>query len=876
MTKEIESGVFMSRHASSVASVASLLSLVGSCLLQPFSASADSSAPEPLFPFVMGGPGPNQGITDVSWLNEKPAGKNGFVTVKEGHFVDGAGRRVRFLATNFTFGSAFPSHEEADALAVRLASMGINCIRFHHMDKHTAPAGIWLAGRPKLDTFDPAQLDKLDYFIAQLKKQGIYADLNLHVSRQYWEGATFDDGIENDGARNRVMPKYGKGLDKINDRLIAMQRDYARDLLTHVNPYTGLAYVAEPSVAIVEINNENTVFDLDMESLPDFYRRDIETKWNAWLRRHYPDTAKLGQTWGRSIPLGDERLLAKPAAEGKEFLKIDAASPQALMGNLVRKPDQPWKAQLQWKNLTFENGKLYTLSFAIRSDVPRTIRYLTRHQLPDWEECGLSGSVKVTPEWTSHAVSFVAEHCVSNQTRIDFVLGNTPTGKFEMKDVSLREGGERGLLEGESLEQGTVGLRSRGVAGTARGEDWFRFLGETERAYVAGMKDYIRQELKCRALLIDSQASYGGLVGVYRESLNDFVDMHSYWQHPSFSGKAWDPVNWSIKNTPMSSEPQSGANLGGLAAFRVEAMPFTVTEYDHPAPSHSAAEMFPMIASFASAQDWDGIFQFDWGGANAQVGVVGSYFSLQNHPAKLAFLPAAALLFRRGDVPALSASAVLTIPTNDLDARASKERKMQQIWSRAGFGPAESLSHRQAVRFDAKPSSEAKPEIRRTGEVSGPGPIQWTAGNPYQVDVPTAKIVVGMCGGRTFQMKDFDVAFSSNSSGFASLAMLAVDGKPLSESRQLLLTVAGNVENTGMGWNREHTSVGRVWGRAPTVCEGIGAKIGLKTKLGRYRLYALDGKGGRQSEVPVQVQDGSLVFTVGSAFQTLWYELVAE
>ena len=125
-------------------------------------------------------------------------------------------------------------------------------------------------------------------------------------------------------------------------------------------------------------------------------------------------------------------------------------------------------------------------------------------------------------------------------------------------------------------------------------------------------------------------------------------------------------------------------------------------------------------------------------------------------------------------------------------------------------------------------------------------------------------------------MKDFDVAFSSNSSGFASLAMLAVDGKPLSESRQLLLTVAGNVENTGMGWNREHTSVGRAWGRAPTVCEGIGAKISLKTKLGRYRLYALDGKGGRQSEVPVQVQDGSLVFTVGSAFQTLWYELVAE
>ena len=145
----------------------------------------EAPAPDAMFPFVMGGHEPNLGVTDMSWLNDKPAGKHGVVTLKDGHFVDGAGKRIRFLATNFTFGSAFPSHEEAEALAARLASMGMNCVRFHHIDKHSAPSGIWLAGRPKLDTFDPEQLDKLDYFIAQLKKQGIYADINLHVSRQY-------------------------------------------------------------------------------------------------------------------------------------------------------------------------------------------------------------------------------------------------------------------------------------------------------------------------------------------------------------------------------------------------------------------------------------------------------------------------------------------------------------------------------------------------------------------------------------------------------------------------------------------------------------------------------------------------------------------
>ncbi|MGI5869268.1 MAG: beta-galactosidase [Kiritimatiellia bacterium] len=840
-------------------------------LVIPFAVKAEA----PLFPFVMGGNEPNVGVADVSWLNDKPAGKHGFISVRNGHFVDGRGKRIRFLATNFTFASAFPTHEEADALAVRLASMGLNCVRFHHIDKHDAPAGIWLKGRPRLDTFDPEQLDKLDYFIAQLKKHGIYVNLNLHVSRQYWEGADFDEGLEEDGTRNGALPKYGKGLDKINDRMIAMQHDYARDLLTHVNPYTGLAYAADPCVAMVELNNENTLFNLDMDSLPTSYRRDIQAKWNAWLRRRYAGTAELGDAWGRAIPLGNELLTTAPVAEGRQYLAIEASSPHAFTGQLLKEPDQAWMAQVQWRNLTLENGRLYTFSYAIRSDVERTLRFNVRHQLPDWHGCGLSGLAKAGPEWSERSTTFVAANCTPSQTRIDFVLGDSPAGGFEMKDVSLRPGGERGLLAGESLEAGTVGLRSQGVSGTKRGEDWFRFLGETERAYVAGLKRCIRDELKCRAPIIDTQASYGGLSGVFRESQNDFIDLHSYWQHPSFPGRPWDMGNWRIKNTPMSREAQSGGNLGRLAAFRVDAMPFTVTEYDHPAPSHYSAEMFPMIASFAGAQDWDGIFQFDWGGAKAPDGKIDSYFSLKSHPGKLAFLPAAALLFRRGDVPAFPAKAVLDIPSDDLDARASRGGNMLQLWSQAGFETAQSLGRRQAVRFVANPTM-TDPKIRWQGDDTAPTPIQWTKDQPYQVDVPTAKVVVGDCMGRTIRLKDIDIAFATNASGFASVALVAVDGRPVPESRKMLLAAAGNVENTGMGWNPERTTVGRAWGQAPTTCEGIGATIRLKTQPGDFHLYALDGKGGRKGDVPATVANGRVVFAIGPEFKTLWYEIARE
>ena len=55
---------------------------------------------------------------------------------------------------------------------------------------------------------------------------------------------------------------------------------------------------------------------------------------------------------------------------------------------------------------------------------------------------------------------------------------------------------------------------------------------------------------------------------------------------------------------------------------------------------------------------------------------------------------------------------------------------------------------------------------------------------------------------------------------FAVVTLNAADGRPIAQSRRLLLTAAGNVENTDMGWNAEHTTVGTRWGSAPTICEG--------------------------------------------------------
>lgn len=119
------------------------------------------------------------GITNVSvWLG-KPVGAHGSVVVKDGHLFGGR-KWLRSLGVNVAFGANFPGHAEASKVAARMAEFGINGVRFHHMDMHMAPGGIFARGGRALD---PAQLDKLDFFIAELKKNGIYTDPNPHVSR---------------------------------------------------------------------------------------------------------------------------------------------------------------------------------------------------------------------------------------------------------------------------------------------------------------------------------------------------------------------------------------------------------------------------------------------------------------------------------------------------------------------------------------------------------------------------------------------------------------------------------------------------------------------------------------------------------------------
>jgi len=671
------------------------------------------------FDFVIPDNDTTHNPVDMSFLNEREAGETGFISVRNGHFVTGAGNPIRFFGDNLTFGGCFQEKDKSTILAARFRKLGYNVIRFHHMDNRSAPGGIWNESK---DALDPEQLDKLDWLIFQLKKNGIYSNLNLHVSRNYPDA---------DYGENRAFV-YGKGIDNFYRPYIEMQKEYAKMLLTHQNPYTGNTYANEPSVAFVEVNNENSIL----------------SRWTAL-----------------SDLTGDHRVAL--ATMWHDFLK--------------------------------KNGR-----------------------------------------------------AVSNWDIYKIIDGFETNSTVEQKEM------------------------------------FWKFLMETELSYAKEMIEYLKNDIGIKMPVSESQASYSGIAGVYREAkYSDFIDMHAYWQHPRWLGRAWDRNNWEIGNSSMVSD-EKGGTLKRFSQHRVKGMPLTISEYDHPAPSFYCAEMYPMLNAVAAFQDWDGIYHFNYE-PNSRIGVINNYFSSSGHPLKIVFAPVGAILFRMPTISVGPSVLTISVPENDvvnqLIAFDKKENINAQntdyVWKKAGWSDALIVLRRSEVEFDSDELtlSGQVPAETDGSWVSETGEITWnnqdSAQAVFTVDAPAAKAAVGFIGGKTLELGNVTFAMDTTPTNWGTVTLTALDGKPLNESSNSLLVVAGRAENTGMGWNEKRNSVGTEWGTAPTIVEGIPVIITLH-EMDKFRLFKLDSAGNKGSEVKTVNKRRTQVLHIGSQHKTLWYLLTRE
>ena len=851
------------------------------------SACAQSAVPEGWFIWPVVEPAAGTAL-DTSALNPAPAGASGRVTVKDSAFVSADGRPLRFFGVNLASDDAFPSAADAELLARRLAKAGINIARLHHLDNPWSVAGggsIWSPAQRDRQVPAPAQLDKLHRLIAILAKHGIYSNLNLKVSK----ALSAADGLPESVSQ---LPDYQKRVDLFDRRMIELQKDYARRLLTTKNPYTGLAPADDPAVAIVEINNENSLlgyFTRDLgrgaDRFPEPFREELRTQWNAWLSQRYASTAALATAWaGPATAAATQSILAATARwkakvqPGATATLTPGADSSSFAVAVEKTAGLNWQVQVTTGELRVEDNAVYTIAFEVRAQAAGRISVglcndTSTRPGEEWRSFGLLQPVDVSTEWTPVRIVFPVHSVAASLARLNFDVAER-VNRIEVRALRFTSGAaEGGLRPGQTLEAHNVPLPDEPT--TLQWADWIAFLAATDRAFAQEMRSYLRDVLHVKAPVICSQVNFTGLPALERERSMEFADTHVYWEHPLFPGAGFDRANWTIANSPQLAVfgPRRFGELGNLAYLRVAGKPFSVSEYDHPATSEFVCEMYPELAVFACRQNWDAVYAFDLGtyGTRNPDGHISGFFDQINHPAKWSLAPFATRVFRSGLIPPATAIAELR-PGNPVWAEAMHA---DMLWAKLNpEQPFDFLDCR--LQINDQPTT-AKAVLVRSGSSDTPpaAVIEAPQGKVFVASAPQAAVATGYLGGADVVAGPLHVACPRFGRGFATVAAVSLDERSLTTSERVLVTVVARAENTGMKWNALRNSVGADWGRGPTIAERVPATIEIAA-AGPRTVHTLKPDGTRAHTVTAAYNNSILSFAVTPADNTLHYEIVAE
>lgn len=310
------------------------------------------------------------------------------------------------------------------------------------------------------------------------------------------------------------------------------------------------------------------------------------------------------------------------------------------------------------------------------------------------------------------------------------------------------------------------------------------FLNDLERRFNAEMIQHLRA-LGVRVPIVTTSTWGGnGLSSLPALTAGDLIDAHSY------GGLG-----------QLERNPQSSAGImHWIAAAQVAGKPVSVTEWNtepFPTPDRHALPLY--LAGSGAYQGWDALMQY----AYSQERINGSWITASNwhaytDPALLATLPAAALLYRRGDIREASTTFIFAPsastlfnqrinPANSIALRSAAEKGKLQIAMPATpelpwLQPSPIAQNAQVIRDPGQSVLDSSNESSsNTGELRR----NWQQGI-FTIDSPRSQLATGWLGGESIELGELSIASKTRN---ASVALQSLDGQPLAKSRNLLISI---------------------------------------------------------------------------------------
>jgi len=137
-------------------------------------------------------------------------------------------------------------------------------------------------------------------------------------------------------------------------------------------------------------------------------------------------------------------------------------------------------------------------------------------------------------------------------------------------------------------------------------EAFSRFLSAAEKRFARRTREFLTEELGCRALITDMNS--GPRPQVFRDmqaQMHDFIDRHWYAAHPGFIDEKW-ALPYAIDNRYLFSAEQLDLPTPD------KGKPFVASEFNWCAPSASRAAGGLYTAAKIAQLKWDGAWRFAW------------------------------------------------------------------------------------------------------------------------------------------------------------------------------------------------------------------------------------------------------------------------
>lgn len=239
--------------------------------------TAASEAGHWAFPALHDGFSPHAAL-DLRYLNETIAGEHGFVRVDgAGDFRRGDGAPLRFWAVGTAgFGADVKAWTEH---ARWLAKRGVNMARWHG---NLAPK----SKRAPLEAPDRNALAELWAFVTGMKRAGIYTTASLyypHATRQ----------LSSWGFDSRGMT----GLLFFEPRLQRAYRSWLKAALSETNPHTGIALKDDPALAIIQLQNEDSLLHWTAEGIAGKELAQLQARFFAFAKAKHGTVDRAYAHW---------------------------------------------------------------------------------------------------------------------------------------------------------------------------------------------------------------------------------------------------------------------------------------------------------------------------------------------------------------------------------------------------------------------------------------------------------------------------------------------------------------------------------------------------------------------------------------------------